>query len=152
MAADTGIPLQILEQVLGPQPVPVYEEEVEALIPGAKTLSEITKIINHIPPGSKCANKARNRFNKIMEHSVRDAITIADWYEVLRYAKRHGHRHVAGQKIDAIFYAELASADSVEKLKCLWEGLPKSKNLLRHLRRAIILELATYYDVTPADA
>jgi len=147
LAGATGIPLQVVENHLGPPPVPITETELERKLKAATTLKEINRVIANLSTGSKLEQVAAKKKESLLSQARIEASTIIEWYEVYRYADKTSTRNKARTRIEDLFLDELGAADTVERLVLLYNKLPVKSRSLSHLRREIVLKLAPFFEV-----
>lgn len=146
LAEVTGIPLRVVENYLGEPPIPVTEDELEVEIGTAVTLKQINRVLKNLPIGSELQPKAMEKKALLLSKVGSTACTILEWYELYRYTEKERTRNKARKRIEALFMTEFEEADSIERLSALYEKLPRRGRSLSHLRRQVILELATYFE------
>ncbi|MEJ0053575.1 MAG: hypothetical protein WDN10_02510 [bacterium] len=120
-------------------------EELEEELEESETMGEVAYVINETKPGSPLRHRATQKHYALWIKARDEARTIAEWYEVHRFARFDKQRDAARAKIDNIFESKFNAADTLPKLMELWEALPRKSRTFGYLRTRMLFKIAEYY-------
>jgi hypothetical protein len=147
MAKILGMDFVVLNNILFPTSFPPEYTlaELEEELEDSETLAEVDFVIRHTPKDTPLHGRAFEKKYLLWKEGYLTATTIADWYELYRYARYEYQRKQAQKRIEGLFELQLAEADTLPKLLDFWESFPRKSKSLSYLKRRIIFKVAEHY-------